>query len=129
VTAARRVAPKKTLTPGPGGRLTPVEAAQVEAEDDTTEDGATAVTLAGEQIRIKPSGQWRSSAIRALSGGNFDAWAESSLADDDSWETWQDIDPTIDQVETMLREWRTATGQSPGESGPSRRSSKRTARR
>lgn len=125
----RRAAPKKTLTPGPGGRLTPVEAAQAEADDATADDGSTAVTLAGEQIRIKPAGQWRSSAIRAMTQGNFDGWAESSLADDESWETWQDVDPTIDQVEDMLREWRAATGQDTGKSRASHGSSKRTARR
>jgi hypothetical protein len=129
VTAPRRRTPKKILTPGPGGRLTPADAAQAEACDDTDDDGATVVPLAGEQIRIKPAGQWRSSAVRAMREGDFDRWAESSLADKESWATWQDIDPTIDEVEAMLRAWQTTTGQDPGESRASRRSSRSTARR
>lgn len=127
MTAARRK-PTRTLEPD-GGRLKPVEAAEAEATAEVDDDGSVQVGLAGEQIKIKPAGQWRSSAMTALSNGQFDQWAETSLADDKSWETWQRIDPTLSAVEDMLQEWRVATGQDPGESRASRRSSRRTARR
>lgn len=116
---------RRTLEPQ-AGRLSPVDAAQAEAD---APDGAVEVLLDGIPVRLLPSGQWRSSALRALNEGNFDVWAEKVLADDESRKTWLDIDPTMDQVERFLENWRAATGQDRGESRASRRSSTSTVRR
>jgi hypothetical protein len=131
VTAARRKPPTKTLAPDGAGRLTPVDAAraEVEAEQDDTGDGSIKVFLADEPIWIKPPGEWRTSAIEALQSGNFSVWARTSLATPEDVETWEDVDPTVSQVEAMLREWQTASGQAVGESRASRRSARSTGRR
>jgi hypothetical protein len=76
------------------------------------------------------SGRWVSGGrpVRAMRNGDFDAWAETALADGD-YQTWVDVDPTITECEAFFTAWGEATGQDSGKSGGSRRSSKSTARR
>lgn len=127
MTAAR--APRK-LVPASGGRLEPVEdlEAEVDAEQDPV-DATVPVLLDGETVQVLPVRQWRSSATRALREGDFDSWAEKCLTDDSYKTVWQDIDPTIEQVEQFFVNWQAATGTDPKASGRSRSSSKGTRRR
>jgi hypothetical protein len=86
-------------------------------------DGCVAVLLAGRIVRVLPLGMWRSSAMRGLNTGNFDAWARQVLAGDDYETVWLDIDPTNDEVNDMFGRWKKITGQdSPGKSPRSPRS-------
>jgi hypothetical protein len=91
-------------------------------------DESVAVDLAGETLYVKPVRQWRSSALRALRDGDFEAWAETSL-DEESAEAWVDIDPTVEQVEQFFTDWGKLSGQTMGKSSTSRRSSTRTRKR
>jgi hypothetical protein len=106
-------------------KLSPVEA--VEAEVDAA-DQPVEVTLGDTTVRVKPTGQWRSSGVSAMRQGDFTAWAQTCLVEEDV-EVWNDVDPTMDECEVFFREWGAATGQSQGESRASRRSSRSTARR
>lgn len=127
MTAAR--APRK-LAPTAGGRLEPVEdlEAEVDAEQDPA-DVTVPVLLDGETVEVLPVRQWRSSATRALREGDFDSWAEKCLAGDSYEKVWQEIDPTIEQVEQFFVNWQAATGADPKASARSRSSSKGTRRR
>lgn len=121
--AARPRAPRKTLAPAPSGRL---EAVEDEAEADP--DAPTSVLLDGETLQVLPARLWRSSRMRALREGDFDSWAEGCLTPE-SYEVWQEIDPTIEQVEQFMTNWQHESGLDQGNSRASRRSSKTTARR
>jgi hypothetical protein len=99
----------------------------LEAEVDAG-DGTVEVPLGDTTVRVRPVGEWRSSAVRAMRNGDFDAWAETTLAGDD-YQIWTDVDPTISECEAFFTAWGEATGQDSGKSGASRRSSKSTARR
>lgn len=84
--------------------------------------------LAGKPIWVKPVRQWRASALHALREGDLMAWAEATLSDDD-WDTWLDVDPTIDEIEEFFKTINAGLGTDPGNSRASRRSSRNTRRR
>jgi hypothetical protein len=97
----------------------PFSAAEAEARSDP--GVSTTLQLAGEDITIRPVKQWRTSAIGALNVGDFDKWAASAL-EPDSAALWLEIDPTIEDVETMFKAWGELTGQTVGKSARSARS-------
>lgn len=84
--------------------------------------------LAGRMVSVPPVKQWRSSALKALRDGDFETWAKVTL-DDDGWEHWQEIDPTLQQVEDYFTAINPGLGTNPGNSRASRRASARTRRR
>lgn len=106
-------------------------------EDDDEPEAATAAEkeakrelvqgeLAGRPIYVPPTKQWRASAMHALRQGDFETWAEITL-DDDDWDTWQEIDPTLAQIEDFFEIINPKL--SSGNSRASRRSSRSTRRR
>jgi hypothetical protein len=84
--------------------------------------------LAGRTIYVPPTKKWRASALHALREGDFDTWAQTTLADDD-WDIWIDVDPTLEQVEAFFASVNKGLGTSPGNSRASRRSARSTRRR
>lgn len=109
---------------------TPLEAVQAEAA--LPEDGSAVVELSTDEgsgdITIPPAGKWKTRATRALTSGNFDEWAEIVLSDTD-YQTWVDLDPTLDDVSRFFTDWKTSTGADLGKSRNSRSSLRSTARR
>lgn len=84
--------------------------------------------LAGQTVYCPPTKRWRASALHALREGDFETWAKITL-DDDDWSTWQDVDPTLEQIEDFFTSVNPGLGTSPGNSRSSRRSSRSTRRR
>ena len=84
--------------------------------------------LAGQVVYVPPVKQWRASALHALREGDLMGWAEKTLPDDD-WDTWQEVDPTMEQIEAFFASVDGRLGVNPGNSRASRRSSSRTGRR
>lgn len=84
--------------------------------------------LAGKTIYVKPMRQWRASAIHALREGDLLGWAEATLSDDDL-AVWDEVDPTIEEIEAFFSTISVGTGVNPGNSRASRRSSTRTRKR
>lgn len=85
-------------------------------------------SLAGKTVYVKPVRQWRASALAALREGDLMGWAEATLSDDD-WATWEEVDPTIEQIQEFFKSIDTGLGTDPGNSRASRRSSRGTRRR
>lgn len=85
-------------------------------------------TLAGRTVYVPPVKRWRSSALSALRAGDFDKWAEVTL-DDESYETWVDVDPTLAEIEDFYASVNPGLGTSPGNSRQRTSSSRRTRRR
>jgi hypothetical protein len=106
--------------------LTALEA--VEAEVDAEDDDSVEVPLGDTTVRVKPTNEWRSSGVSAMRQGDYSAWAQVCLVEGDA-EVWDEIDPTMGECEAFFRAWGEITGQTPGKSRASRRSSKSTARR
>jgi hypothetical protein len=104
----------------------------VQAEADLPDDGSVVVELSTDEgkagITIPPAGQWKTRATRALTGGNFDEWAEIVLSDAD-FATWVDLDPTLDDVSRFFTEWQASSGADLGKSRSLRTSLRSTARR
>lgn len=84
--------------------------------------------LAGKTVYVKPVKQWRASALHALREGDLMGWAEATLTDDD-WDTWLEVDPTVEEIQAFFASIDTGLGTNPGNSRRSRRSSTRTRRR
>lgn len=69
--------------------------------------GVIVLPLAGKaKIRLRPPGQWRSSAMRAINNGDWDTWASMCLYADDYEAVWLVIDPTNDEVLDLLTDIR-----------------------
>ena len=80
-------------------------------------------------IRVMPSRLWRSSTLRDLNNGQFDDWAYHCL-DDASYTTWQDLDPTVGDIQNMMIEFRDLEASAdPLPTRRQRRSSRSTHRR
>jgi len=90
--------------------------------------GYSKATLDGNTILVPPLSQWKSSAMRALNNGDFETWAERTL-DDEGWEVWQDVDPSVDQIDEFFGSFSDQLGVDRGNSRGSRRSSRTTRRR
>jgi hypothetical protein len=86
------------------------------------------VPLGDVEVEVLPIGEWRASGLRALREGDFDTWAAKCLSDE-GLRAWDECDPTMSQVEEFFTAWSERTGQDPGKSPASRRSSRSTARR
>lgn len=84
--------------------------------------------LAGRTVYVPPVKKWRASALHALREGDFDTWAKGTLADDD-WDIWDEVDPTIEEIEGFFASINPGLGTSPGNSRASRRSSRTTQKR
>lgn len=84
--------------------------------------------LAGKTIYVPPVKQWRASALHALRNGDMQTWAEITL-DDDDWDIWQEVDPSLAEIEDFFETVNKGLGTSPGNSRASRRSSRSTGRR
>lgn len=84
--------------------------------------------LAGRTVYVPPVRKWRASGLSALRDGDFNKWAESTLNDDD-YDIWMDVDPTLDEIETFFASVNPGLGTSPGNSRRSRNSSRGTRKR
>lgn len=99
-----------------------------EAQRNEGTGDAIKATLGDSTITVPPVKQWRASALEAMTNGQFSVWAEKTL-DDDAYDTWLSVDPTVGQIETMFESMSGDLGMSPGESRASSRRSGRTATR
>lgn len=84
--------------------------------------------LAGRDIKVPPVKAWRSSAVSAMKDGDFEHWAKVTL-DNDGWDLWVDVDPTMAQIEALFESLSGQMGVSRGNSRAQRRSSRSTRRR
>lgn len=84
--------------------------------------------LAGRTLSVPAVKKWRASAIKALSDGDFDVWAEKTLNDADL-EVWLDLDPTLEEIEVFFEELNKGLGTNPGNSRALRRQSTRSLKR
>ncbi len=104
--------------------ITPAEA----QENEATTTGYVTEELEGTDLRILPAGQWRPSFLRALRAGDFDTWASLALHPDDVDE-FTAIDATFDALSGFTARAMSATGEAPGKSRTSSRSSRTTRKR
>lgn len=123
-------------------RIRPTDLRDIERSRDTENDDVPEVSaaeheatgeliqgeLAGKTIYVPPVKKWRSSALHALRQGDLETWAEGTLSDDD-WDIWQEVDPSLEEIEDFFETINKGLGTSPGNSRASRRSSARTKRR
>lgn len=118
---------RTTGKPGPGGpeQDKPDTSAAREREGN---DEPAEVSLAGATIRVPGSEHWTASATDHLSSGRVQEWAAATL-DDESWDTWLELDPTNAQIADMFEDLDEKLGVSVGESRASRRLRQRMARR
>jgi hypothetical protein len=84
------------------------------------------VSLKGKLVRVKPPKDWRSSAMSAIRGADFEAWAKSSLVNDETvvdgvvsgsndYDVWKSIDPTLGEIVEFMAAYQAAGGLSLGE--------------
>ncbi|OKI19310.1 hypothetical protein [Streptomyces sp. CB03911] len=104
--------------------ISPAEA----QENEATSTGYVTAELEGVDLRILPAGQWRPSFLRALRAGDFDAWALLALHPEDV-ETFVELDATFDALSDFTTRAMSATGEAPGKSRSSSRSSRTTRKR
>lgn len=106
------------------------------AEAQETEAAAepwVTVPLAGydgvaKDVRSLPPTRWRASAIRALNHGDFDAFMDLVLHEDD-YDTYLELDPDAEAIGHFAEAAGRAVGEALGKSGGRRRSSKSTRKR
>lgn len=91
----------------------PTDRLRAEASHNTSEP--VEVPLGERTVQVIPLRAWRSSAISALRAGNFELWASKCLTPE-TLPVWREVDPTIDEIEALFRDWSTITGQSAPES-------------
>lgn len=84
--------------------------------------------LAGKTIYVPPVKKWRASALHKLREGDYQGWAEATLLDDDM-DIFEEVDPTIDELEGFFNSISGAMGGNAGNSRASRRSQRSTKRR
>lgn len=112
----------------PWGRPPPEPEPQASAAEREAKGELIQGELAGKTIYTPPVKQWRASALHALREGDLMGWAEATLSDDD-WAIWEDVDPTVEQIEDFFATINKQAGTNPGNSRASRRSSRSTRRR
>lgn len=107
----------------PQTKTTPAEAQEIEAS-------AHYVTaqLCGEKLEIVPPGAWRQSWQRRLKAGDMDEFMECVLSPD-SYQMYQELDPTNDEVGEFLNSAGDVSGEPVGKSSGPRPSSRSTRRR
>lgn len=102
---------------------TPAEAQEIEAAGEY----ATA-ELCGVELRVKNSGKWRPSYLRALRQSDFDTWAAGVLHPDDV-EKFIDLDATFEEIGAFVSEASQAAGEPVGKPSGRATSSTRTRKR
>lgn len=88
----------------------------------------TTVEWEGAEVTLAPYNEWRASTVAAMRSGNFTVWA-SAVLDEASLEHWDEVDPTLDQVQELFSAWLESSGTDVGESAPSSPSSRATRKR
>jgi hypothetical protein len=87
------------------------------------------VRIDGKVIHITNAGEWTSSAMRAMTSGDFETWAREVIDDDKEYETWENADLRNYQIEAIAlqcaRKSRLGQGKSRGRSGSSSNSRRR----
>jgi hypothetical protein len=109
----------------------PEPAAQAETAIEDLPDGAVAVPLGphGDIVHVLPRRQWASSALTALHGGDLEEWARRCLHGPDYENIWVGLDPTVGEIEDMLRTWQELTGEDVGKASVQRGSLRNGRRR
>jgi hypothetical protein len=79
-------------------------------------------------VVVPPVARWKSSATRALRGGDFLTWAEIVLSDDDAAAVLE-ADPTNGEFGDFFDAWQHASGEDLGKAPTSRHSSRSTRKR
>lgn len=108
-------------------------AAAQEAEAQHETDPYITVPLAGHDgaardVRVLPPTHWRASAMRALNGGDMDAFMSLVLHEDD-YEVYVELDPDMDAIGQFAADAAREAGEELGKSSGRPRSSRRTRRR
>jgi hypothetical protein len=90
---------------------------------------ATTVRIDGKVIHVQNAGDWSSTAMRAMTAGDFEAWAREVIDDDKEFEVWMDADLRNYQMEAIVlqcaKKSRLGLGKSRKRSGSSRNSRRR----
>lgn len=106
-----------------GAQVDRIAALQAEVLDDL--DGPLLVELVpGQSVRVLPPKMWRVSSLSAMRVGDFDTWAKKALASEEDYEVFMDVDPTLEQVETFMKNLNEVSGE--GNSKTSSRSARRS---
>ncbi|MFD5384240.1 hypothetical protein ACFWMG_04585 [Streptomyces sp. NPDC127074] len=113
-----------------------LDAAKEEAAAQELEaDGGEYVTvpLAGydgvtKDVRVLPNTRWRSSAMRAINGGDIDGFMSLVLHEDD-YDIYVDLDPDTEHVQKFAEDAIDASREPMGKSSGPRPSSRGTRRR
>lgn len=85
-----------------GREVDRVEALQAEVLAD--KEGPVLVELVpGTSVRVLPPRMWRISSLTAMRGGDFEGWAKKALASTADFDTFMDVDPTLEQVEQFMK--------------------------
>lgn len=102
---------------------TPAEAQEIEAAGHYV-----TVQLCGKDVEVIPAGAWRQSAMRKLNGGDMDGFLEDVLSPE-SCDLYYELDPTNDDLNSLIEAATSASGETLGKSGGPNRSSRRTRKR
>src|SRR5664279_2147751 len=117
-----RLPPRRTRARTTAASEADDASAQIVAEvDGEARDGTVIVPLGNTEIGVPRPGLWRASANNALRLGDFDTWAQKTLAPTD-YDLWAEIDPTVDEINDFFVQWGDLSGVSLGESQASQRS-------
>jgi hypothetical protein len=85
-----------------GTQVDRIAALQKEALEDT--EGPVLVELVpGTSVRVLPPKMWRVSALSGIRNGDFEAWAKKALASTEDFAVFMDVDPTLEQLETFMK--------------------------
>lgn len=108
---------------------TPAEAQELEARaDEYVTVPLTGYNGEAKDVRARPAGRWRASAMRALNQGDLDTFMELVLHEDD-YQLYEDLDPDTEGIGSFASDVATASGEALGKSGGPRPSSRRTRKR
>jgi hypothetical protein len=126
--ANRATTARRTTRTAPEPELIDDDQAEMEAQEADATDGYVTVSLAGEPVRVLHAGSWRNSTLRSLRLGDFDAFAQDVLHEDDV-EIFDEVDPTQDQLGQFVQDAQALAGSAAGKSSGPRRPSRNTQRR
>jgi hypothetical protein len=89
----------------------------------------TTVRIDGKVIHVDHAGDWSSSAMRAASMGDWEAWAREVIADDREFRLWVEADLHNYQIEAVFDQCGRAARLNAGKSTRSRGSRRGSRRR
>jgi hypothetical protein len=89
----------------------------------------TTVRIDGKVIHIDHAGDWSSTAMRAASMGDWEAWAREVIADDREFRLWVEADLHNYQIEAVFDQCGKAARLNAGKSARSRGSRRASRRR